>query len=597
MYLRLLATLALSLAAFAASSQARDVVRPSVGAGARLHALFDREWQRDLEEDPLAATAVGDHRYDDRWPDLSAQARERSHARDAEVLEELARIGRASLPAGEQLNYDLFRREYVTRLAEWPFRVDCYALSARGGVQSLNETAESMPFATVADYEHWLKRLERLPAMLEQETVLLKSCAAEKRTQPRFLMERVLPQLALQMVDEPQKSPYFSAFLEFPRDIPAAERERILAHARELIAGAVVPAYRRFDAFFREEYLPAARTVAGIHDLPDGRRFYQNRIEYFTTTTLTPKEIHELGLREVARIRGEMETVMREVAFHGTLGEFFTFLRTDPRFFFTTGEELEREYRVTLTRIEPELVHQFGKLYRLPVGVRAIAATSAPNTTTAYYQQGAVDGSRAGYYYVNLYRPEVRPKYEIEVLTSHEAVPGHHLQISLAQELTDLPEFRRTAGYTAYVEGWALYSERLGYDLGLYKDPYSRFGQLTYDMWRAVRLVVDTGIHEYGWTRERAIDYFKANAAKTEADILNEVDRYIGWPGQALAYKIGQLKILELRAQAEHALGSAFDVRAFHDELLGAGALPLDVLQGRMQAWVAHRKAAGTATP
>ncbi len=290
-----------------------------------------------------------------------------------------------------------------------------------------------------------------------------------------------------------------------------------------------------------------------------------------------------------------MDKIIREVGFQGSFAEFLDFLRTDKRFYYATPDELFRAYAVLAKQIDPELVKLFKRLPRTPYGVRPIPATSAPNTTTAYYQGPALDGSRAGYYYVNLYRPEVRPKYEMEVLTLHEAVPGHHLQISLAQEQDDLPPFRRNAEHTAYVEGWALYTESLGDRLGLYKDPYSRFGQLTYDMWRAVRLVVDTGIHAKHWTRQQAIDYFKANAAKTEADIINEVDRYISWPGQALAYKIGQLKILELRGEAERQLGARFDIRDFHDEVLRNGAVPLDVLEKQIRSWIAAPAVENTA--
>ena len=285
-----------------------------------------------------------------------------------------------------------------------------------------------------------------------------------------------------------------------------------------------------------------------------------------------------------------MQKVLNEVGFKGTLQEFFVKLRSDPQFYYSSPDELFRAYVVTAKQIEPELPKLFGKLYRTPFGVRPIPAVSAPANTTAYYAEGSADGRRAGYFYVNLYRPEVRPKYEIEVLTSHEAVPGHHLQVTLAQEHGELPPFRRVAGYTAFVEGWALYSERLGYELGLYKDPYSRFGQLTYDMWRAVRLVVDTGMHSEHWTRQQAIDYFSDNAAKTETDIVNEIDRYIGWPGQALAYKIGQLRILALRAEAEQALGRRFDIRSFHDAVLENGALPLDVLSDKMHAWLLRQQ-------
>jgi len=342
---------------------------------------------------------------------------------------------------------------------------------------------------------------------------------------------------------------------------------------------------------FKDEYLPSTRDTVGIWDTPGGTAYYAFVTRYHTTTPLTPEEIHKIGLAEVARNRAEMQRVMDEVGFKGSLTDFFQHLRTDPQFYYKTGDELFRAYAFITKVIDPELPKLFGKLYRTPFGLRAIPDNSAPNTTTAYYSGPSIDGTRAGYYYVNLYRPEVRPKYEMEVLTVHEAAPGHHLQIALAQEQTDLPKFRRAGSFTAYIEGWALYSERLGYELGLYKDPYSRFGQLTYDQWRAVRLVVDTGIHQMKWTRQQAIDYFMANAAKTEADIVNEIDRYIAWPGQALAYKIGQLKILELRDRAKIELGDKFDIRNFHDTILATGAVPLEILERTADDWIAAQKA------
>ena len=555
-----------------------------------LHALFEREWERELAENPLLATYRGDRRYNDRWPDISPAARQASDAADARVLEELERFPRADLPPAEQLNYDLFLRRYEERVAAQPFHLEYYSIRAREGPQSLNETAELMPFETAADYDAWLRRMAALPAYLEQYADLLRQAAAEGRTQPRVIMDRVVPQLAMQVVDRPEDSPFFERFRQYPDAIPPAERERLTAAARQVIAESVVPAYRRFASVFGHAYLPACRESVGIWDTPDGRALYANRARYHTTTSLTPEQIHEIGLAEVARNRAEMQQVMDEVGFKGSLAEFFEFLRTDPQFYYRTGDELFRAYAYITKVIDPELPRLFGKLYRTPFGLRPIPETSAPNTTTAYYSGPSIDGTRPGYYYVNLYRPEVRPKYEMEVLTVHEAAPGHHLQIALAQEQAGLPKFRRFAGFTAYIEGWALYSERLGYDLGLYQDPYSRFGQLTYDQWRAVRLVVDTGMHHMGWTRQQAIDYFLANAAKTEADIVNEIDRYIAWPGQALAYKVGQLKLLELRERATRALGEDFDIRAFHDTILATGAVPLDILERTVDDWIRSRQ-------
>jgi uncharacterized protein (DUF885 family) len=580
------AILVLALGALAASP-----IAASADPVADLHALFDREWERDLADNPLSATYLGDPRYNDRLPDVSPAAEAARNAADAKVLEDLARIPRERLSPAEQLNYDLFRHEYETRLAALPFHTEYYSIEASGGPQSLNELAELVPFETMADYETWLRRMRAIPAFLDQYGDLLRRGAAEKRTQPRAVMERVLEPLAKQVTDKPEDSPFFERFRSYPDAIPAADRERLTAEAKQVISEAVIPAYRRFQAVFRDEYLPATRITVGLWDTPDGRAYYQYLARYHTTTALTPAEIHAIGLKEVARNRAEMQKVMDEVGFKGSLTEFFQHLRTDPQFYYKTGDELFRAYAYIVKMIDPELPKLFGKLYRTPFGLRPIPDNSAPNTTTAYYQGPSLDGSRPGYYYVNLYRPEVRPKYEMEVLSVHEAAPGHHLQIALAQEQTDLPVFRRAGGFTAYIEGWGLYSERLGYDLGLYKDPYSRFGQLTYDQWRAVRLVVDTGIHDMEWTRQQAIDYFMANAAKTEADIVNEIDRYISDPGQALAYKIGQLKFLELRARAEQALGDRYDIRAFHDAVLATGAVPLDILERTVDQWIAAQKA------
>jgi prolyl oligopeptidase len=342
--------------------------------------------------------------------------------------------------------------------------------------------------------------------------------------------------------------------------------------------------------FFEDVYLPACFEKEGVWQIPNGKEFYALRARQFTTTDLTPQQIHDIGLREVKRIRGEMKEVMRDVGFEGTFAEFLDHLRNDPKYYYKDPNKLLTEYKAICRRIDPQLPKMFGRLPRRPYQLEAIPEHLAPDTTTAYYRPPSADGGRNGTYFVNLFRPETRPKYEMEVLSVHEAVPGHHLQIALAQELEGIPEFRRYGGYTAFIEGWGLYSERLGYELGLYKDPYSKFGKLTYDMWRAVRLVVDTGIHDQGWSRQKAIDFFAANAAKSMHDIENEIDRYIAWPGQALAYKIGQLRILELRRKAEEELGDKFDLSEFHDTILGQGAVTLSVLDGIVADWIAERK-------
>lgn len=402
-------------------------------------------------------------------------------------------------------------------------------------------------------------------------------------------MRRVRAQVDHIAKQPPRESGFYAPFREFPGSIAAAERERLAAAGRAALEAHVQPAFTRLLEFLDREYIPASYKQVGWWQTSSGLDGYAYLARTHTTTELTPQQIHDIGLREVARIKGEMERIREQAGFDGTLPEFFEYLRTDPRFFYRTGEELLTAYRALAKRVDPELVKVLGRLPRLPYGVQPIPDTVAPNTTTAYANYGAPDGSRPAYFFVNLYKPETRPKWEMLALTLHEAVPGHCLQGSLAQEL-DLPEFRKHAGFTAYVEGWALYAESLGGEMGLYDDPYDRFGQLTYEMWRAVRLVVDTGIHAFKWDREKAIRYFMENAAKTELDVTNEIDRYISWPGQALAYKIGEIRIQELRRTAERQLGDRFDLRAFNDVVLGTGAVPLSILEREVARWVVEQK-------
>jgi uncharacterized protein (DUF885 family) len=557
---------------------------------ADLHALFDREYDRDHRESPLNASIAGDKRFNRVWPDDSPAGQKRRDDADAAVLVALAAIPRAALPPAEQLNYDLFEHDYRDRVMLQPFKGYLYANNHQGGVQTLNELAELIPLATVADYEDWIARLATIGPYMDQNIANWKIAVREKRVLPRILCERMRPQMEAQDVADPDKSPFFSAFLEYPKAFDAAIQARLTAAGRTAIKESVLPAFRRLRVAYSQVYLPACRESVGVWDTPDGDAYYRALARYYTTTELSTDEIHALGLKEVARIHAAMERIIAKVGFKGSFAEFLTFLRTDPQFYYKTGDELFTAYLATAKRIDPNLTRLFGKLPRTPYGLRPIPMTSAPNTTTAYYNQPSEDGRRPGYYYVNLYKPEVRPKYEIEVLTAHEAVPGHHLQIALQMEQGELPKFRQNSGYTAYIEGWGLYSESLGDDLGLYTDPYSKFGQLTYEMWRAVRLVVDTGLHEKHWTRQQAIDYFKANAAKTEADIVNEIDRYIADPGQALAYKIGQLKFLSLREEAKAKLGDKFDIREFHDAVLATGSVPLDVLERTVHDWIASKQ-------
>ena len=549
--------------------------------------LLEEHWEWRLASSPVMASSLGDRRYNDQWKDKSLDAIERRHNESREFLRRVYAIDRKELSEADQLNYELFRRQFQDDVDVHQFRGYLMPFSHQGGVQNLENLTHELRLQTTRDFEDWLARMGKIGEVVEQEIDLAKAGRRADIVAPKVLMQRITTQLAVQVVDSPEESPFYRVFANLPDSIPATDQDRLRASAIETIEETVVPAYKKLERYFNQKYLPASRDSIGQSVLPNGDAWYEHLARSFTTTRMTPDDIHRLGLEEVRRIRGEMETVIAEVEFEGSFQDFLVFLRTDPQFYFDNPDDLYEAYLATCKRIDPELVNLFGVLPRMPYGVKPIPDSIAPDTTTAYYSGPAADGSRAGIYRVNLYKPEVRPKYEIEVLSVHEAMPGHHLQIALQQELGDIPMFRRFMGFTAFVEGWGLYSERLGYDLGLYKDPYSRFGQLTYDMWRAVRLVVDTGIHYKGWTRQQAVDFFKDNAAKTEHDIVNEIDRYIAWPGQALAYKIGQLKILALRERAERQLGDAFDIKAFHDELLGAGALPLDLLEQRMDAWLA----------
>lgn len=552
-------------------------------------ALLSEAWEWQLEDDPVFASRLGDRRYNDQWQDLSPDAFAERDARRREFLRRLRLIDSGELSETDRLNYDLFRRQLDDDVEGHKFNAHLMPLSQRGGVQSLDSTAEGLRLQTMADYEDWLSRMAEIEQVIDQTRELTEAGRRSGYMPPRILMERIPDQIRAQLVEAGNESPFYKPFAAMPEDISASERTRLQEQAINLIEKSIVPAYRDFARYFERTYLPDTRDSIGASELPDGEAFYEYRTRSFTTTSMTPEEVHRLGLDEVARIRAEMQLIIDELEFDGSFRDFLDFLRSDPQFYYETPEALFEAYLAICKRIDPQLVTLFGKLPRMPYGLRPIPDNIAPDTTTAYYSRPAADGSRAGFYYVNLFRPEVRPKYEIEVLSVHEAVPGHHLQIALQMELPDMPEFRRYSGFTAFTEGWGLYSESLGYDLGLYKDPYSKFGALTYEMWRAVRLVVDTGMHYKGWNRQQAIDFFKDNAAKTEADIVNEIDRYIGWPGQALAYKVGQLKILDLRENAELTLGADFDIRAFHDALLGGGALPLEVLETRMNLWLAEQ--------
>lgn len=561
----------------------------------KLRALFDEEWEWGLKDDPEGATYVGDRRFNHLLTNRSLAAVERRRAHNRELLRRLEAIDRAKLPESERLNYDLALYDARNTVAGDRFPSELMPLGSRGGIYSLlSGMAQSVPRESVKDYENFIARMRAFPRAVDDTILRARRGLEAGLTPPRPILGKVAELMQNQINDDPTKVPaYTIAFTEFPKSIPEAEQKRLQSEAAKVLRDEVMPALRKLQAFWNDEYYPKTRQTIAWTDLPNGKEWYAHRVRVMTTTDLTPDQIHELGQSEVKRIRAEMERIKDESGFKGTLAEFFTFLRSDPQFYYTTREDLLRGYRDIAKRIDPELTRLFGRLPRTPYGVIPVPAYSEKTTTTAYYNPGSPEANRPGYFYANLYDLKSRPKWEMEALTLHEAVPGHHLQISLAQELENVPNFRRYGGFTAFVEGWGLYAESLGPDLGMYKDPYSRFGQLTYEMWRAVRLVVDTGMHVKGWTRQQAIDFFVANSSKPLHDIEVEIDRYIATPGQALAYKLGELKMKELRAKAEKELGATFDVRAFHDALLGEGALPLAVLETRMNDWLAKQRAGG----
>ena len=550
------------------------------------------EWEYAMEHAPTWASSLGDYRFNDRWGDRSLAAIEADHAHDIDALARLRTIDRTTLPAADQLNYDLYLRNLQQDIDGYRFHW-FLCPSQQGGVQNSDDLLTSLRFTKRKDYEDWCARLEKLPTLIAQETALMREGIKEHVLQPKVVMARIPAQIAKQLVDKPEDSPFLRPF-KSPAGLSPEEAQALGERARRAVADGIIPAYRQFKDFFDQEYLPACYDGVGVWQMPDGAAAYAYFARQHTTTDLTPEQIHAIGLKEVARIRTEMEALKTRVGFQGTLPEFFTYLRTDPKFFYTNPDDLLHAYKVQAKTTDPLLPRLFKTLPRLPYGVEPIPAAIAPDTYTAFYRPGSAAAGRAGFFCVNLYKPETRPKWEMTALALHESVPGHHLQIARAEELGDLPNFRRHGyNYTAFVEGWALYAEFLGEEMGEYEDPYAKFGELTYEMWRAVRLVVDTGIHYYKWDREKAIHYFMDNAPKTELDITNEVDRYIAWPGQALAYKIGQLKIKELRARATAKLGDRFDVREFHDAVLGGGAVPLDVLERRMDEWIAAQQQAG----
>ena len=550
-------------------------------------ALVERMWQFQLEQDPLFATSVGEHRYNDRLPAVSRADSERRNAAQVAFLERLDQILRDQLSANDRINYDILHRQITDGLAEFAFGSHFMPITQRSGFHIwFPELPRDIPLNTLIDYENYIARLRAFGDYADGHIGLMREGIAAERVLPAIALEGWSQAIDAQITDDPESSLLYVPFKEFPATIFAGEHDRLRVAAREAISTSVVPGYRRFRRFMEEEYVPGARDSVGISAVPGGREFYRHRVRRYTTLALTPEEVHQTGLAEVKRIRTEMDQIIRRVEFDGDFAAFTKFLREAPQFYASSSEELLKEVSLVLKKMDGQLPTLFSRLPRLPYGLREVPEYIAPRATAAYYQRPTGDGTKAGFFYMNTYNLKSRPLYTIEALSLHEAVPGHHLQIALQQEMEELPNFRRYSGFTAFIEGWALYAERLGREVGFYEDPYSDFGRLTMEIWRACRLVVDTGIHYNGWTRQRAIDYLHNNSAMSLHNIRAEVDRYITWPGQALAYKTGEMKIRELRQQAEAKLGERFDIRAFHDVVLGSGGVPLDVLEANVKAWV-----------
>jgi len=553
----------------------------------KFHELLSEQWEKGIVENPEWASSLGDNRFNDKLNDTSYETILKRQDETRELQETIKKIDRSKLSEDDQLNYDLYLQGIENQIEGFQFLSYLIPIDQMGGIQiGFAGISNYMPFNNVKDYENYLARMMAFPTKLDQTIDLMKRGVKEGWVPPKIILVSVPDQIKAQFEKLVEESPLFKPFNDFPKSIPSEEQTRLIDEMVSVLTEYVYPAYETLYSYFIESYLPSCGESIACKDFPNGDIYYKYQIKSYTTTNLTAKEIHQIGLGEVDRIRAEMKKVINMTEFKGSFDEFLTFLRTDSQFYFTSEDELLNQYRMICKKADAELPKFFGLLPRLPYGVKPIPDYQAPASPTAYYYSGSQEAGRAGFFMANTYKLETRPKYEMEALSIHEAVPGHHLQITLAQELDNIPKFRRYGGYTAFVEGWGLYSEKLAEEMGFYEDPYSKFGQLTYEMWRACRLVVDTGMHTLGWTRQEAIDFMLSNTAKTENDVTVEIDRYIAWPGQALAYKIGELKIRELRSKAEKEMGENFNIRDFHDVVLGHGAVPLDILEKHVNEYI-----------
>jgi uncharacterized protein (DUF885 family) len=580
-----LALLAIPLAA-AVPAAAQD-------ESARLAALIAKEWEQRLADNPLAQTYAGRHEHDGEMPDFSLPALARQVETTRGFLKELKAIDRSRLAGQDVVNYDVFGWSLQAQVEEWEVGQQRFPITSDSGFHTeITRLADGMRFASVEDYENYLSRMRALPTYFAQHIEMLRDGIRNGMVLPRISLAGYDVTITTHIVDQPEKSRFWGPFERFPVGVPESERPRLATAARAAIREAVVPSFESFRDFLAKEYLPASRDSVGASEMKGGREYYEQRVRYFTTLEMTAEEVHRKGLEEVARIEAEMREIIGKVGFKGSFADFLAFLRTDPRFYAKTPQELMERASFLAKKADAKLPAFFGRLPRLPYGVEPVPDYLAPVYTSGRYVPAARGSKQAGTYWVNTYALDKRPLYALEALTLHEAVPGHHLQGSLSQEMENVPEFRRDLYISAFGEGWGLYCERLGIEMGFYTDPYADFGRLTYEMWRAARLVVDTGMHAKGWTRDQALEYLGSHTALSLHEVKTEIDRYIAWPGQALSYKIGELHIRALRAKAEKELGGSFDVRVFHDKILENGAVPLPVLSASIEAWIA---AAGTA--
>jgi uncharacterized protein (DUF885 family) len=561
-----------------------------------LNKLFEAYFERSLQLNPLQATFIGDHRYDDQLPNFLAPAYlAESLAVDRQYLEAALKYESQPLSAEDRLSLEIFLHERRTSIEGAAFPSELLPLDQMFSIATLmpllGSATNAQPFETVQDYDRFLARMDDYLAWSDQAIANMRLGITRNVVQPRVVMEKVQGQLAALIVDDPQKSLFYAPVAKFPEGFSAADRQRLEQAYRQAIGNRINPSYRRLHDFVRDEYLRRTRATVAWTALPDGAKWYAFLVKNNTTTNFTPEYIHELGLREVARIRGEMEQVKTQVGFKGDLHAFFRHLQDDPQFYYSKPEDLIAGYQDVKRRIDAVLPEFFSLFPKADYEVRPVEAFRAESSAGAMYQSPSADGSRPGIFYVNTFNLKAQPKFGMETLSLHEAAPGHHFQISIQQELTDLPKFRRFGGnYTAYVEGWALYAESIGKEMGLFTDPYQYYGRLSDEMLRAMRLVVDTGLHSRSWTREKAIAYMLDNSSMAKSDVEAEVERYIANPGQALGYKIGQIRIRDMRSKAEAALGPKFDLKEFHSEVLRDGALPMDVLEKKIGRWIERKK-------